>query len=173
MIVCVAAFLQLPTTFENLFDFFKDEHARVQWDVLSDGNPVHEIAHISTGTHPRNSISLVQPINQKENMLILQESSIDLLGANLIYAPVLVSAITSAMSGKDTRDTDVLPPGFIISSDGVDDRPNSSLLTVAFQIMVRPDTFADRLVTDSVATIHALISSTVQKIRVAVGFRFG
>nr|XP_027075886.1 homeobox-leucine zipper protein HDG11-like [Coffea arabica] len=141
MIVCVAAFLQLPTTFENLFDFFKDEHARVQ------------------------------PINQKENMLILQESRIDLLGANLIYAPVLVSAITSATSGKDTRDTDVLPPGFIISSDGVDD--SGTLLTVAFQIMVRPDTFADRLVTDSVATIHALISSTVQKIRVAVGFRFG
>ncbi|XP_027177964.1 homeobox-leucine zipper protein HDG11-like [Coffea eugenioides] len=187
MIVCVAASLRLPTSFENLFDFFKDVHARVQWDVLSDGNPVHEIAHISTGTHPGNTISLMQPINRKENMLILQESSTDLLGANLIDAPVPVSAITSAMSGKDTTDTNVLPSGFIISSDGVDDSgtragassssnmtgSNSSLLTVAFQIMVRPDTFSDRLITDSVATIHALITSTVQKIRVAVGSRFG
>ncbi|XP_027075663.1 homeobox-leucine zipper protein HDG11-like [Coffea arabica] len=186
MIVCVAASLRLPTSFENLFDFFKDEHARDQWDVLSEGNPVHEIAHISTGTHPGNSISLMQPVNPKENMLILQESSIDLLGANLIYVPVPVSTITSAISGQDTTDTNVLPSGFIISSDGVDGGTragasssssmigsNSSLLTVAFQIMVRPDTFSDRLITDSVATIHALISSTVQKIRLAVGSRFG
>ena len=119
-------------------------------------------------------------------MLILQESSIDLLGANLIYVPVPVSTITSAISGQDTTDTNVLPSGFIISSDGVDGGTragassssnmtgsNSSLLTVAFQIMVRPDTFSDRLITDSVATIHALISSTVQKIRLAVGSRFG
>lgn len=119
-------------------------------------------------------------------MLILQESSIDLLGANLIYAAVPVSAITSAISGKDTTNTNILPSGFIISSDGVDSGIragassssnmtglNSSLLTVAFQIMVHPDTFSDRLITDSAATIHALISSTVQKIIAAVGSRFG
>ena len=33
-----------------------------QWDVLSSGNPVHEIAHISCGTHPGNCISIIQVI---------------------------------------------------------------------------------------------------------------
>lgn len=32
----------------------------LQWDVLSSGSTVHEIAHISNGIHPGNFITIVQ-----------------------------------------------------------------------------------------------------------------
>ncbi|KAL3525079.1 hypothetical protein ACH5RR_013451 [Cinchona calisaya] len=181
MIVCVTTSLRLPNSFEDLFNLFKDEKSRVQWDVLSNGNPIHELAHISTGTHPGNSISLVQPLAPKENdMLILQESSIDSLGAFLIYASVELPAITSIISGQDNTNTHILPSGFIISSDGgigessssSTSGSNGSLLTLAFQLMVRSNTFSDQPNMDSVTTIHALINSTIQKIRMAIGPKF-
>ena len=31
-----------------------------QWDVLSDGNPVQEVAHITNGSHPGNCISVLR-----------------------------------------------------------------------------------------------------------------
>lgn len=84
-IVSAATSLWLPLQPESIFNFFRDEKARVQvcnaiyfffllvslikwtnlhfifqWDVLSNGNPVHEIAHILTGVHPGNSISIIR-----------------------------------------------------------------------------------------------------------------
>lgn len=31
-----------------------------QWDVLSNGNPVQEVAHIANGSHPGNCISVLR-----------------------------------------------------------------------------------------------------------------
>ncbi|KAK4411929.1 Homeobox-leucine zipper protein HDG11 [Sesamum angolense] len=59
-IVSAATSLWLPISNENLFNFFKDEKKRVQWDVLSSGNPVNAVARISTGAHPGNCISIIQ-----------------------------------------------------------------------------------------------------------------
>ena len=39
---------------ENTYD------ARVQWDVLSHGNPVQEVSRIPNGSHPGNCISLLR-----------------------------------------------------------------------------------------------------------------
>ncbi|CAA3015665.1 homeobox-leucine zipper HDG11-like, partial [Olea europaea subsp. europaea] len=60
LIVGAATSLWLPNSPENLFNFFKDDKKRAEWDVLSNGSPVTEIAHISTGTHPGNCISIIQ-----------------------------------------------------------------------------------------------------------------
>ncbi|VFQ88148.1 unnamed protein product [Cuscuta campestris] len=63
LVVCAAASLRLPLPPEHLFDFFKDDRFRSQWDVLSHGYPVTEIARISTGTHPGNCVSIIQELN--------------------------------------------------------------------------------------------------------------
>ncbi|CAI9758119.1 unnamed protein product [Fraxinus pennsylvanica] len=184
LIVGAATSLWLPLSPENLFNFFKDDKKRAEWDVLSNGSPVSEIAHISTGTHPGNCISIIQPYAPKENkMLMLQESSIDSLGAIIIYAPLELQSITSAVNGEDTTIIPILPSGYIISSDGRLDHKgigassssnmsnsSGSLLTIAFQILVCYNALSEQQQMESVATVHSLISSTVQKIKVALKF---
>ncbi|KFK41775.1 hypothetical protein AALP_AA2G170600 [Arabis alpina] len=58
-ILCAATTFWLPNSPQNVFSFLKDERTRPQWDVLSNGNAVQEVAHISNGSHPRNSISVL------------------------------------------------------------------------------------------------------------------
>ncbi|KAL2499086.1 Homeobox-leucine zipper protein HDG8 [Abeliophyllum distichum] len=124
----------------------------------------------------------MQPYAPKENkMLMLQESSIDSLGAMMIYAPIELQSITSAMKGEDSTKIPILPSGYVISSDGRLDQKgigmssslntsnsSGSLLTVAFQILVCCNTLSKELHMESVATVHSLISSTIQKIKVAL-----
>ncbi|KAI3451346.1 hypothetical protein Pfo_008011 [Paulownia fortunei] len=177
VIVSAATSLWLPFSTGNLFNFFRDEKKRAQWDILSSGNPVNAIAHISTGTDPGNCISIIQPFVPKENMLMLQESSIDSLGAIIVYAPMDLPTITSVVNGEDTMKIPILPSGYIISSDGRTNKgigassssnTSGSLLTVAFQILVCCSSLSKQLNMESVATVHTLISSTIQKIKVAL-----
>ncbi|XP_057492623.1 homeobox-leucine zipper protein ROC8-like isoform X2 [Actinidia eriantha] len=166
MVVSAASSLWLPRSCEDLLNFFRDEKTRSQWDVLSSGNPVHEIAHISCGTHPGNCIS------------IIQESCIDPLGSLVIYAPIDFPAIKSAINGEDSTNIPILPSGFIISGDGRPEklgsgaststsskRTGGSLLTVAFQILVCTLSHSKQLSMESVATVNTLVCSTVQKIK--------
>ncbi|XP_022857522.1 homeobox-leucine zipper protein HDG11-like [Olea europaea var. sylvestris] len=60
LIVSAATSLWLPLSPENLFNFFKDDKKRAEWDVLSNGSPVNEVAHISTGTHSGNCLSVIK-----------------------------------------------------------------------------------------------------------------
>ncbi|KAI8536602.1 hypothetical protein RHMOL_Rhmol10G0270500 [Rhododendron molle] len=190
MIVSAASSLWLPLSCETLFNFFQDEKTRSQvnfqkqWDVLSDGNPVHEIAHIACGTHPGNCISIIQPFAPNDsNMLVLQESCIDPLGSLIVYAPIDFPAIKSAISGEDSTSIPILPSGFIISGDGRcpdkrtgeastssigNTRSGGSLLTVAFQILVCTLSHSKQMDMDSVTTVNTLVSSTVQKIKAAL-----
>ncbi|KAM1012020.1 hypothetical protein FF1_047159 [Malus domestica] len=188
MIVSVATSLWLPLPSETVFNFFKDEKNRVQWDVLSNGNPVHEIANISTRTHPGDCICVIrfslismvfveQPfINTENNMSMLQESYTDTLGSLFVYAQVDIPALNVAVSGEDSSNIPILLSGFVISGDGraeiTGDSGNSrvggSLLTVAFQILVSSPSISKQMNMESVATVNTLISSTVQKIQVAL-----
>ncbi|KAB1211362.1 Homeobox-leucine zipper protein ROC8 [Morella rubra] len=181
MIVNAATSLWLPLPPENVFDFFRDEKTRVQWDVLSNGNPVQEIAHISNGAHPGNCISIIRPfIPRENNILMLQESCIDTLGSLVVYAPIDIPSINAAMSGEDSSNLPILPSGFVISGDGRPDvgtgastsrnsgRSRGSLLTVAFQILVSSPSSSKQLNMDSVATVNSLISSIVQRIKAAL-----
>ncbi|KAJ4706850.1 Homeobox-leucine zipper protein [Melia azedarach] len=177
MIVSAATSLWLPLPSENVFNFFKDEKMRVQWDVLSNGNPVNEIARISTGAHPGNCISIIRPfIPTESNMVMLQESCIDILGSMVVYAPIDIPSMNLAISGEDSSTIAILPSGFVISGDGrqrdihgastsTNTASVGSLLTVAFQILVSSPASSKDFNMESVATVNTLISSTVQRIK--------
>ncbi|KAK8537004.1 hypothetical protein V6N12_043185 [Hibiscus sabdariffa] len=176
----------LPVSPQNVFSFFKDERTRPQWDVLSNGNAVQEVAHIANGSHPGNCISVLRAFNSSHNnMLILQESCIDSSGSLVVYCPVDLPAINVAMSGEDPSYIPLLPSGFTISPDGHPDqggdgastsssalhgsmgRSGGSLITVAFQILVSSLPSA-KLNMDSVTTVNNLIGTTVQQIKAAL-----
>ncbi|KAK9284785.1 hypothetical protein L1049_023962 [Liquidambar formosana] len=181
MIVSAATSLWLPLSPHDVFNFFRDENARAQWDVLSNGKPVQETAHLSNGAHPGNCISVIRPFIPNENhMVILQDNYIDSLGSLIVYAPIDMPAITMAVGGEDSSIIPILPSGFIISGDGRPDtgtrassststsKCGGSLLTVAFQILVSSSSSSKQLNMESVATVNTLISSTVQRIKVAM-----
>lgn len=180
LILSAATSLWLPLSYETLFDFFKDEKNRAQWDALSDGNISNEIAHISTGTHPGNCISIIQPyVPEESNMLILQESCIDPFGAMVIYAPIELPSVIAAVNGEDTAKIPILPSGLVISTDGCTDgvgassssgksKSSGSLLTVAFQILMCYGTRSRELNMETVSNVHALLSTSIQKIKTAL-----
>lgn len=104
-------------------------------------------------------------------MLVLQETSIDAIGAFLIYAPIELPTITSIANGVDGTKVPILPSGIIISPDGRLKAQNGSIMTVAFQILVcRNDnsSICQQQQMDAVASIHSLLSTTILKIKVAL-----
>ncbi|KAG5233815.1 hypothetical protein OIU77_000862 [Salix suchowensis] len=184
VVLSAATTFSLPVSPQNVFNFFKDEKTRPQWDVLSSGNAVQEVAHIANGSHPGNCISVLRAYNTSQNnMLILQESCIDSSGSLVVYCPVDLPAINIAMSGEDPSYIPLLPSGFTISPDGYPDqgdgastssntqgsmaRSSGSLITVAFQILVSSLPSA-KLNLESVNTVNSLIGTTVQQIKAAL-----
>ncbi|XP_009587298.1 homeobox-leucine zipper protein HDG11-like [Nicotiana tomentosiformis] len=186
VIISAATTIWLPVPPQNVFNFFRDERNRPQWDVLSNQNPVQEVAHIANGSHPGNCISVLRAYNTSQNnMLILQESCIDSSGALVVYSPVDVPAINIAMSGEDPTYIPLLPSGFTISPDGhqldqdaascssssnastIGGRSGGSLITVVFQILVSSLPSA-KMSPESVNTVNNLIGSTVHQIKAAL-----
>lgn len=165
---------------KRVFDFLRDENSRSEWDILSNGGLVQEMAHIANGRDPGNSVSLLRvnsANSSQSNMLILQESSTDSTGSYVIYAPVDIVAMNVVLSGGDPDYVALLPSGFAILPDGP---PNihgggvvaevgtgGSLLTVAFQILVDSVPTA-KLSLGSVATVNSLIKCTVERIKAAL-----
>ncbi|MBA0719054.1 hypothetical protein Golax_006762, partial [Gossypium laxum] len=172
IVLSAATTFWLPVSPQNVFSFFKDERTRPQWDVLSNGNAVQEVAHIANGSHPGNCISVLRAFNTSHNnMLILQESCIDSSGSLVVYCPVDLPAINVAMSGEDPSYIPLLPSGFTITPDGHLEQGDGastssstghgrssggSLITVAFQILVSSLPSA-KLNLDSVTTVNNLI----------------
>ncbi|KAJ7953410.1 Homeobox-leucine zipper protein [Quillaja saponaria] len=116
----------LPYSHHQVFDFLKDERRRSQLEVLSNGNSLHEVAHIANGSHPGNCISLLR-INVATNSsqhveLMLQESCTDKSGSLVVYTTIDVESIQLAMSGEDPSCIPLLPQGFFI----VPTRPEAS-----------------------------------------------
>ncbi|KAL3497891.1 hypothetical protein ACH5RR_040623 [Cinchona calisaya] len=108
----------LPYPHYQVFDLLRDERRRAQLDVLSNGNSLHEVAHIANGSHPGNCISLLR-INVASNSsqrveLMLQESCTDESGSLVVYTTVDVEAIQLAMNGEDPSCISLLPMGFFI-----------------------------------------------------------
>ncbi|KAJ0981232.1 hypothetical protein J5N97_009487 [Dioscorea zingiberensis] len=173
VVLSAATSIWVPVSSDTVFSFFKDERTRSQWDVLSNGNTVQEVAHISNGSHPGNCISLLRAFNTSQNhMLILQESFTDVSGSVVVYAPVDLQGINIVMSGEDPSYVPLLPSGFAIVPDGRSGGGAStssnpmmgSLITVAFQILVSSLPSA-KLSAESVTTVNNLISTTVLQIK--------
>ncbi|KAK8921912.1 Homeobox-leucine zipper protein ROC2 [Platanthera zijinensis] len=171
----------LPVPPKRVFDFLRDESSRSEWDILSNGGIVQEMAHIANGRDHGNCVSLLRvnsTNSNQSNMLILQESSTDATGSYVIYAPVDVVAMNVVLNGGDPDYVALLPSGFAIlpdGSNGVSSGGNGtsevgsggSLLTVAFQILVDSIPTA-KLSLGSVATVNSLIACTVERIKAAV-----
>ncbi|RDY01502.1 Homeobox-leucine zipper protein HDG11, partial [Mucuna pruriens] len=179
IIITAVTSFWLPLPSQNLFDFFRDPIRRAKWDVMCYGNPVHEVARIAIGTHPSNNISIIQPIDPTtNNVVIIQESSIDPLGSYVVYSPINILDIKRAINGEDSSTMSILPSGIVISEDGQsianarasssgngDTRTKGSLLTIAFQILMNNPT---TMTLESVAVVNSLITSTIKNINDAL-----
>ncbi|KAL0417315.1 UNVERIFIED_CONTAM: Homeobox-leucine zipper protein HDG11 [Sesamum latifolium] len=180
VVLSAAATIWLPVPPQNVFNFFKDERTRPQWDVLSNQNPVQEVLTLQ--------MVLIQGTaylsSGQNNMLILQESCIDSSGSLVVYCPVDLPAINIAMSGEDPSYIPLLPSGFTITPDGRADhlqaggadgastssnldRSSGSLITVMFQILVSNLPTA-RMSPESITTVNNLISNTIHQIKSAL-----
>ncbi|KAL6197961.1 hypothetical protein ACLB2K_027753 [Fragaria x ananassa] len=179
IVLSAATSFWLPVPPKRVFDFLRDENSRSEWDILSNGGLVQEMAHIANGRDPGNCVSLLRvnsANSSQSNMLILQESCTDSTGSYVIYAPVDIVAMNVVLSGGDPDYVALLPSGFAILPDGppaggaggiLDVGSGGSLLTVAFQILVDSVPTA-KLSLGSVATVNNLIKCTVERIRAAV-----
>ncbi|XP_072961587.1 homeobox-leucine zipper protein ROC5-like isoform X1 [Typha angustifolia] len=181
VVLSAATSVWVPVAPQRLFDFLRDERLRSEWDILSNGGPMQEMAHIAKGHHQGNAVSLLRASAVSANqssMLILQETCTDASGSMVVYAPVDIPAMHLVMNGGDSAYVALLPSGFAILPDGSDlitggggDRKASggsgSLLTVAFQILVNSLPTA-KLTVESVETVNNLISCTIAKIKAAL-----
>ncbi|KAE8733190.1 Homeobox-leucine zipper protein MERISTEM L1 [Hibiscus syriacus] len=166
IVLSAATSFWIPVPPKRAFDFLRDENSRSEWDILSNGGVVEEMAHIANGRDPGNCVSLLR-VNSgnsnQTNMLILQESCSDATGSYVIYSPVDIVAMNIVLGGGDPDYVALLPSGFAILPDGpglngegiVEIGSGGSLLTVAFQILVDSIPTA-KLSLGSVATINSL-----------------
>ncbi|XP_008799528.1 homeobox-leucine zipper protein ROC5 isoform X1 [Phoenix dactylifera] len=173
VVLSAATSVWLPVSPQRLFDFLRDERLRSEWDILSNGGPMQEMAHIAKGQDHGNAVSLLRAsaVNANQSsMLILQETCTDASGSMVVYAPVDIPAMHVVMNGGDSAYVALLPSGFAILPDGGGggaQKVVGSLLTVAFQILVNSQPTA-KLTVESVETVNNLISCTVQKIKAAL-----
>ncbi|CAM8996366.1 unnamed protein product [Rhodiola kirilowii] len=184
IVLSAATSFWIPVPPKRVFDFLRDENSRNEWDILSNGGLVQEMAHIANGRDPGNCVSLLRvnsANSSQSNMLILQESSADATGSYVIYAPVDIVAMNVVLNGGDPDYVALLPSGFAILPDNGISTPVSvgqqhgvldvgsggSLLTVAFQILVDSVPTA-KLSLGSVATVNSLIKCTVERIKAAL-----
>ncbi|CAL9167557.1 unnamed protein product [Musa hybrid cultivar] len=176
VVLSAATSVWLPIAPQRLFDFLRNQQLRSQWDILSNGGPMEEMAHIANGKETGNTVSLLRASAASadhNSMLILQETCTDASGSVVVYAPVDLPAMHLVMSGGDYTYVTLLPSGFAIFPDGrgsgagVTHKAGGSLLTVGFQILVNNQPTA-KLTVESVETVSNLISCTVEKIKAAI-----
>ncbi|XP_059441662.1 homeobox-leucine zipper protein HDG5-like [Corylus avellana] len=194
LVLCAVSTTWLPCSHYQVFDLLKDERRRSQLDVLSNGNSLHEVAHIANGSHPGNSISLLR-INVASNSsqhveLMLQESCTDESGSLVAYTTIDVDSIQLAMSGEDPSCIPLLPMGFVMvpagstadtanvsgdgnpisSSEDSINAPTSSsgcLLTVVLQVLASTIPSA-KLDLSSITGINNHLCNTMHQISAAL-----
>lgn len=177
----------LPYSHNQVFDLLRDEHRRTEMDVLSNGNSLHEVAHIANGAHPGNCISILRinvASNSSQNVeLVIQESCTDDSGSLVIYSTVNVEAIQLAMSSEDPSCIPLLPLGFVIipfqhnqqaanpnleiSENGNTPDLGGCLLTIGIQALASTNPTA-KLSISSVTAINNHLCNTVHQINTAL-----
>ncbi|KAK4485105.1 hypothetical protein RD792_007714 [Penstemon davidsonii] len=60
IVLSAATSFWLPVPPKRVFDFLRDENSRSEWDILSNGGLVQEMAHIANGRDPGNAVSLLR-----------------------------------------------------------------------------------------------------------------
>ncbi|KAL9317394.1 hypothetical protein ACSQ67_013911 [Phaseolus vulgaris] len=172
IVLSAATSLWLPLPSTTVFSFLRSENSRNQWDILSNGGQVVELAHIANGHDTGNCVSLLRVNTQdssQSNMIILQESCTDATGSFVVYAPVDLMSMNAVLKGGNPDCVALLPSGFAVLPDGPEPMVGSGgcLLTVAFQILV-DSVPTSKLSASSVTTVSSLIKCTVERIQAAV-----
>lgn len=119
----------------------------------------------------------------ENNGLYLQDAWTDSSGSMIVYSPINVQSLNLVMSGGDSSYVSLLPSGFSIlpdgghstssngggsSSGGGDNEGGGCLLTVGLEMMLN-NLQSNKLTMESVDTVNALVSCTLQKIKDALG----
>ncbi|KAE8731929.1 Homeobox-leucine zipper protein ROC3 [Hibiscus syriacus] len=182
LILCVVSTTWLPYPHHHVFDLLRDERRRAQLEVLSNGNALHEVAHIANGAHPGNCISLLRidvASNSSQQVgLMLQESCTDRSGSLVVYSTVDVDSVHLAMNGEDQSCIPLLPLGFfvtpmeLIKEAGSTEEANGhrsagSLLTVGLQVLASTVPSA-KINLSSIAAINNHLCTAVHQIRAAL-----
>ena len=89
----------------------------------------------------------IKPYNMHKEMLVLEETSIDEMGAFLVYAPIDLRAVTSIVNGGDATKVFIFPLGIILSLDG----------HLSFEQM------------EVVASVHYLLRNIILNIKATLG----
>ncbi|ESQ27005.1 hypothetical protein EUTSA_v100182341mg, partial [Eutrema salsugineum] len=177
VIVCASSSLWLPVSPTLLFDFFRDEARRHEWDTLSSGAHVQSIASLSKGQDRGNSVSIQTVKSREKSIWVLQDSCTNSYESVVVYAPVDINTTQLVIAGHDPSNIQILPSGFSIIPDGVESRPlvitstredrntqGGSLLTLALQTLINPSPAA-KLNMESVESVTNLVSVTLHNIK--------
>ncbi|CAG7903179.1 unnamed protein product [Brassica rapa] len=178
VIVCASSSLWLPVSPTLLFDFFRDETRRHEWDALSNGAHVQSIVSLSKGQDRGNSVSIQTVKSREKSTWVLQDSCTNSYESVVVYAPVDINTTQMVIAGHDPSNIQILPCGFSIIPDGVESRQlvissaqeadrntqGGSLLTMALQTLVNQSPAA-KLNMESVESVTNLVSVTLHNIK--------
>ncbi|XP_047058331.1 homeobox-leucine zipper protein TF1-like [Lolium rigidum] len=148
-IVSVSASFQLPMPLRATFDHLKNNMLRPEWDVLVKGGVVREEVHVSSSAEADDAVSILHVKNareNKENIMILQNSYYDVSGSFIVYSPIDIQLMNKIMSPGDMAESKVsiYPTGFSLlpvsestqGSIGLGE-DGETLVTVGFQILLK------------------------------------
>ncbi|XP_051135088.1 homeobox-leucine zipper protein GLABRA 2-like isoform X2 [Andrographis paniculata] len=184
-IMSAASSVWLPVSPYTLFDFLRDENRRNEWDVMSNQNRSQSIANLSKGQDRGNAVAILAvEAEECSKMWILQDSCTNGYEAMVVYAPVDIDGMQSAMTGCDSSSIGVLPSGFAIHSDGAESRgfvisskdeekssEGGSLLTVVFQVLLsssRSSKSSSSSMDDSIDSVESLMACTLHNIKTSL-----
>ncbi|XP_042438930.1 homeobox-leucine zipper protein GLABRA 2-like [Zingiber officinale] len=180
VIVCAVMSTWMPIPVVSLFDFLRDESRRTEWDIMLLSGPTKTLVNLAKGQDRGNSVTVyTMNSTEKPNIWVLQDSSTNSFESMVVFAPVDIDGMQSVINGCDSSNLSILPSGFSILPDGLETRPlvitsrpeeraleGGSLLTIAFQILANSSSSA-KLTMESVETVNALVSCTLQNIKKA------
>ncbi|XP_074375747.1 homeobox-leucine zipper protein GLABRA 2-like isoform X1 [Apium graveolens] len=176
VILCAVTSVWLPVSHQVLFDFLRDETRRTEWDIMSNGGPVQTIVNLAKGQDRGNAVTIQEIKPKEDSVWILQDSCTNVYESTIVYAPVDISGMQSAITGCDSSNVSVMPSGFAILPEGIESRPlvissraedkstGGSLLTIAFQVLISESPTA-KVNMESIESVNSLISCTLHNIK--------
>ncbi|XP_015689947.2 homeobox-leucine zipper protein ROC9 [Oryza brachyantha] len=186
LVTCAALSTWLPVNPTAILDLLRDESRRPEWDVMLPGNSLQICVNLAKGKDRTNCVTVyaVRPEDgggSGGGKWVLQDICTNPCESTTAYAAIDAAALQPVTAGHDSSGVAFLPCGFIsVMPDGLESRPAvitasgnvaagaGSLVTVAFQVLASSSPAAT-LATDSLEAATGLVSSTLDKVRKALG----
>lgn len=96
-------------------------------------------------------------------VMIVQETTSDMTGSLIVYAPVDLPTISVMMNNGDTSGVGLLPCGLYIVPTGSE--ADGSMVTVGFQMSLQDLVTPNLITMDTINTVNNLVSRTVLGIK--------